>query len=156
MPFPIYFLKSNIIYIIQYIKLRVKSNAILKNEFLVKSRGTILYKGGARLLYEDFLRNRISTLRMQKGVSARDMSLSIGQNGNFINSIESGKSLPSIPSFFYICEYFEISPKQFFDEEEAAPGLLNDLIRELKKLDETQLESLMPLVKSLAQAGKKK
>lgn len=107
-------------------------------------------------MYEDFLRNRLATLRIQKGVSARDMSLSIGQNVNFINYIESGKSLPSIPSFFYICEYFEITPKQFFDTEEAAPGLLNELIAELKKLDESQLESLLPLVKSLNQADKRK
>ena len=43
--------------------------------------------------------------RTQKGVSARDMSLSLGQANNYINNIENKKSLPAMQSFFYICEY---------------------------------------------------
>lgn len=104
-------------------------------------------------MYEKFLRDRLTSLRVQRGVSAREMSLSIGQNENFINSIETGKTFPSYPSFLYICDYFEITPKQFFDTEEAAPGLLNELMEELKKLDESQLQSLLPLVKSLTSAS---
>ena len=38
----------------------------------------------------DFIKYRIASLRNQKGVSARDMSLSIGQNENYINRIETG------------------------------------------------------------------
>lgn len=36
---------------------------------------------------------RLTQLRMNKGVSARDMSLSIGQSPNYINGIESGKTI---------------------------------------------------------------
>lgn len=35
---------------------------------------------------EKFIKDRIVQLRTQKGVSARDMSLSIGQNKNYINN----------------------------------------------------------------------
>ena len=38
---------------------------------------------------------RLARLREKKGVSARDMSLSIGQNPGYINNIETGKSKPS-------------------------------------------------------------
>ena len=38
---------------------------------------------------------RLIDLRMNKGVSARDMSLSIGQSQSYINNIENGKALPS-------------------------------------------------------------
>ena len=55
--------------------------------------------------YEEFLPQRLTQLRMQKNVSARDMSLSLGQANNYINSIENRKALPSMQSFFYICEY---------------------------------------------------
>lgn len=103
----------------------------------------------------DFIRRRITELRIQKGVSARDMSLSLGQSEAYINKIENGVTHPSIAGLSNIIEYFEITPKQFFDTEEAAPGLLNDLIAELKKLDKSQLESLLPLVKSLNRADKK-
>lgn len=56
-------------------------------------------------MYEDEFPLRLAQLRQQKGVSARDMSLSIGQNAGYINNIESGKALPSMSNFFYICEY---------------------------------------------------
>ena len=56
---------------------------------------------------------RLSNLREQKGVSARDMSISLGQNLGYINNIENGKSLPSMSMFFYICEYLDISEKDF-------------------------------------------
>lgn len=36
---------------------------------------------------------RLVQLRMAKGVSARDMSLSLGQNPGYINSIENNKTL---------------------------------------------------------------
>lgn len=56
---------------------------------------------------------RLCKLRCRKGVSARDMSLSLGQNASYINRIENGAALPSMTAFFYICEYLEISPRDF-------------------------------------------
>lgn len=53
-------------------------------------------------MYEELFPNRLSQLRNQKNVSARDMSLSIGQNPGYINNIETGKALPSMASFFFI------------------------------------------------------
>ena len=47
-------------------------------------------------MYEDFVPERLAKLRTQKGVSARDMSLSLGQANNYINNIENKKSLPAI------------------------------------------------------------
>ena len=43
-------------------------------------------------MYEDFLPERLARLRTQKGVSARDMSLSLGQANNYINNIENKKA----------------------------------------------------------------
>lgn len=53
-------------------------------------------------MYEEEFPIRLAKLRNQKGTSARDMSLSIGQNAGYINNIETGKALPSISSFFYM------------------------------------------------------
>ena len=47
---------------------------------------------------------RLVDLRLKKGVSARDMSLSLGQSAGYINNIESGVNYPSMTVFFYICE----------------------------------------------------
>lgn len=61
---------------------------------------------------ETFIK-RLVELRMGKGVSARDMSLSLGQSAGYINNIESGVNYPSMAVFFYICDYFGITPKEF-------------------------------------------
>ena len=100
-------------------------------------------------MYEDEFPLRLAQLRNKKGVSARDMSLSIGQNPGYINNIESGKAMPSMACFFYICEYLNISPKDFFDFESKTPEKLNDLISDLKKLDEEQLDNIASIVKGL-------
>lgn len=100
-------------------------------------------------MYEKDFALRLSKLRQQKQVSARDMSLSIGQNPGYINNIETGKMKPSLAGFFYICEYLNISAKDFFDDENKYPSKLNNLIENLKKLDEKQLDNLSEIVKAM-------
>ena len=101
-------------------------------------------------MYEDDFPLRLAQLRNKKGVSARDMSLSIGQNHAYINNIESGKALPSMAIFFYICEYLNITPAEFFDLDSKNPEKLQSLIEDLKKLDDKQLNSIAEIVKGLA------
>ena len=93
-------------------------------------------------MYEKFTQNRIAQLRMQKDVSARDMSLSLGQNNSYINQIENRRALPSLQGLFYICEYFGITPQQFFDEGDTFPVQLAELVEELKKLDASTLSHI--------------
>lgn len=100
-------------------------------------------------MYEEFTQNRIAQLRMQKGVSARDMSLSLGQNTSYINQIENRKALPSLPGLFYICEYFGVSPQQFFDVGNACPVQLAELVEDMKKLDPAMLGHISAIVKEL-------
>lgn len=92
---------------------------------------------------------RLAKLRENKGVSARDMSLSMGQNPGYINNIESGKSLPSLPGFFYICEYLGISPMEFFDAENSNPTKSKELLDAAKSLSSEQLEHLIAIAKGL-------
>jgi len=92
---------------------------------------------------------RLATLRTKKGVSARDMSLSIGQNPGYINNIESGKSSPSLAGIFYICEYLGITPSEFFDIDVENPEKLKGIIEDLKKLNDKQLDTIATLVKDL-------
>ena len=66
---------------------------------------------------KELFAQRLTELRINKGVSARDMSLSIGQSAGYINNIENGVNLPSMTVFFYICEYLGIEPKDFFDTD---------------------------------------
>ena len=101
------------------------------------------------VVYEEVFALRLSKLRNQKGVSARDMSLSIGQNQNYINNIESGRSLPSLTGFFYICEYLGITPSEFFDLDSSDPVALRGLTEKLKRLPPEYLGHIEAIVDGL-------
>lgn len=77
------------------------------------------------------------------------MSLSLGQANNYINSIENGKSLPSMRTFFYICEYLGITPEEFFATDTKDPVRLRELVDEIKKLDESAMESLLVIARQM-------
>ncbi|MBR1391905.1 MAG: helix-turn-helix transcriptional regulator [Lachnospiraceae bacterium] len=107
-------------------------------------------------MYEEMFPTRLSQLRSQKGVSARDMSLSIGQNPGYINNIETGKALPSMSSFFFICEYLGITPLEFFDTDVKVPEEFRDILINLKKLNCRQLQSIAVIVDELAKGHARK
>lgn len=94
---------------------------------------------------------RLARLRIDKNVSARDMSLSLGQNVNYINGIENGRAYPSMEALFNICEYLGIAPKEFFDDEVQEPERLRGLIADLRKLDSDQLAVVSAVVNGLLQ-----
>lgn len=101
-------------------------------------------------MYENEFSKRLYNLRVEKGVSARDMSLSIGQNAGYINNIENGKNLPSMRLFFYICEYLDITPCDFFDFSLQNPKETSTILCNLKKLNSKQLENIDFLINELA------
>lgn len=92
---------------------------------------------------------RITQLRMQAGVSARDMSLSLGQNPGYINNIETGKTRPSLTGILYICEYFGISPSEFFDLTAEAPQELSQTVMLLKRLNRKQLSHISSIIQDI-------
>lgn len=97
----------------------------------------------------EFVRERITQLRLQKGVSEYKMSYDLGHSRGYINNISSGKTLPSMSEFFAICEYFSITPIDFFNKEIINPRLLNDTVLCLEKLSEDDLKLINATVKRL-------
>lgn len=100
--------------------------------------------------YIEWFYNRLTQLRIQKGVSARDMSLSLGQSESYINKIENRRTLPSFTGFLYICEYFGITPQEFFAHQQA-PQKARELLEALEKLTPVQTEHILQLVRDLAE-----
>ena len=97
---------------------------------------------------KDFYK-RLYDLRNKKGISARDMSLSIGQNAGYINNIENGNNLPSMRMFFYICDYLEITPMEFFDYNAKNPSKIDNVVQDIKQLNDEQLDNIDFLIKEL-------
>ena len=88
---------------------------------------------------EEFIRNRITELRLKKGVSEYQMSMELGQNRSYIQAISSGRSMPSMKQFLNICEYFEITPLQFFDAQENNPQLIKKALDGMRKMSDDDL-----------------
>ena len=92
---------------------------------------------------------RLAELRTKKNVSAREMSLAIGQNQGYINHIETGQGTPSLAGIFYICEYLGITPHEFFDLGIKNPVRINEINKYLRRMSDSQLEMIESLVKNI-------
>ena len=97
-------------------------------------------------MYEDYIRERITQLRLKKGVSEYQMSYDLGHSRGYIYNISSGKALPPLKEFIAICEYFGITPQQFFDASTHNPELIQKAVEGMKKLDESDLLMLLGLI----------
>ncbi|MGN0565953.1 MAG: helix-turn-helix domain-containing protein [Candidatus Limousia pullorum] len=97
---------------------------------------------------EEFIK-RLTELRMNKGVSARDMSLSLGQSPGYINNIENGVNLPSMSLFFYICDYFGITPLEFFDMDNSDPAKIREIAEASKGLTSEQLIHVIAIINDI-------
>ncbi len=98
---------------------------------------------------QDAFIKRLVELRQNQNVSARDMSLSLGQSAGYINNIENGKNYPSLLMFFYMCEFLEITPEEFFRVDVTNPPKLRALTHEAQRLTGEQLDHLIALAKEM-------
>lgn len=97
-------------------------------------------------MLEEFVKDRITQLRIQKGVSEYQMSYDLGHSRGYVYNISSGKALPPLKEFFAICEYFNITPQQFFDTSSPNPELIQKALDGIKKLSEDDLLILLTII----------
>lgn len=101
------------------------------------------------MISDTFIRNRITELRLIKGVSEYKMSYDLGHSKSYIQSISSGRAMPSLSEFLYICDYFGISPKDFFDEQKTYSPIYEDFCKTAASLDDATLRMLLPIMEQL-------
>lgn len=95
---------------------------------------------------ERFIRERITQLRLRKGVSEYQMSYDLGHSRGYIYNISAGKAMPPMKEFLAICDYFELTPQEFFDESTRTPELIQKGIAGMKQLREEDLLLLLSLI----------
>jgi len=101
--------------------------------------------------YEPFVRDRITQLRLRKGISEYQLSYDLGHSRSYIYNITSGKSLPPLSELFAICEYFDISPSEFFDDKLANPELIHKAVEGLINLDDSDVLMILNFINRLKQ-----
>ncbi|MBE6948976.1 MAG: helix-turn-helix transcriptional regulator [Ruminococcaceae bacterium] len=98
---------------------------------------------------ENYIRERITQLRLKKGVSEYQMSYDLGHSRGYVYNISSGKALPPMKEFLAICDYFEMTPQQFFDEGTQNPELIQKAVEGMKRLDESDILMLLGIINRL-------
>ena len=101
------------------------------------------------LFLEEKFAEILTRQRSIKSVSAREMSLEIGQSESYISNIENGYGMPSLSVFFYICQYLDITPKDFFDTEAKDPSKAAELFEKIKTLKPEQLDVIESVINSM-------
>ncbi len=91
---------------------------------------------------EQFIRERLTELRLHKDVSEYQMSLDIGKSQGYIHKIASGKSLPSMKEFLNICEYLDVLPQDFFADGNIDP-VLCEINSKAARLNEKDREFIL-------------
>ena len=107
-------------------------------------------EGGRCVEYLVFVRERITELRLAKGIkSERELSRRLGKNELYIQHITSGKQNVGLTSFFDICAFFDITPQEFFDPDLHNPGLVKETMKEIEKLPDDDIRQLKELARKL-------
>lgn len=97
----------------------------------------------------NYIREKITDLRLQKGVSEHRMSLDLGHARSYIHGIVSGKVLPSMTEFLYICDYLGVTPAQFFSTEEQVTLEMAEIIKECSRFTREDQQFILSLLKKL-------
>lgn len=92
---------------------------------------------------------RIAALRMNKNISSRQLSKELGQCVSYINKIENGLAMPSMEMMFKICEYFNITPSDFFAEGANNPTEYKELSQVYGSLNKDNAELLLTIANKL-------
>lgn len=102
----------------------------------------------AEAVRKSFLAERITKLRLRRGISEAKMSTDLGRGRGYINRITSGRGFPGYPEFLSICRYFGMSPEDFFCAEDISDGD-RTLFRKLKRLTGQEQDMLEEVIDRL-------
>lgn len=105
---------------------------------------------------KNFIKDRIAALITQHQISEKKVSRELGCSAGYIQSLTSGNSLPSFDMFFKICDYFEVTPAEFFDEDFSDPEQLHRLKEYSRRLQPEQTEAVLNIMQMLTAAGDQK
>lgn len=99
---------------------------------------------------QEYVSKRITSLRKQMGVSEYRMSYDLGRSRSYVNNISSGKAMPSMAEFFAICDYFNITPQEFFNERRPQPVLLQKVCREMERMSVEDQRRVLDMAERLS------
>ncbi len=92
---------------------------------------------------------RLQQLRLEKGVDQKTMSQALGFTKNYIFNIEADYAYPTMPHFFAICEYLDITPAAFLQIEPETTGKEDDLLDAVKGFSNEEMDRVIAFAKGI-------
>ena len=100
---------------------------------------------------EKFFADRLRSLRNERNISAREMSLALGQNETYINKLENNQRSISMQMFFNLCDFLKITPSDFFNDNIQNTTIdCETLAKKFKRLSPEQALHVNFLLEELA------
>ncbi len=100
--------------------------------------------------------NNVKQLRNLKGLSQKEVSMSVGMPQGQYSRIENGKVMPTIPTLEKIAEVFEVSIVEFFTSNNEEDAVNLPLLEKIKIIDTLQADEKEALLKLIDMAVSKK
>ena len=97
----------------------------------------------------EFVRKRITELRLRKNVSEYQMSYDLGKSRSFVYNISSGRSVPPLKELFAIIDYFGMSVAEFFNEQTQHSDLELKILGMFGALNEVDVDALLWVVERI-------
>ena len=99
----------------------------------------------------DFVRKRITELRMLNGKSEYQLSYDMGHSKNYIHNLVAGHFQPSVTELLYLIDLLGVTRRDFFDEdaEYRNPVLAKEIMDAIKDMDEEDLQAVLAVVRRL-------
>lgn len=94
-----------------------------------------------------FVADRITRIRIEHNISEYQLSLDLGFSKGYIQAISSGNIMPSMAALYKICDYFEITPAQFFAGSTSDSKLFEDLTNAIREMSVEEQYSLYHFLK---------
>ena len=103
---------------------------------------------GQPLMDRSSFGSRLYELRVSAGLSASELSSSLGQNPHYIYDLEHGHAYPSLPVFLELCEALSIEPADFFDPDMEEPVLYRRILSCARNLSSRHIKALTEYIKN--------
>lgn len=95
------------------------------------------------------LGERMAKIRLEKGESARSVSLTLGKSVNYIVQAENGVMLPPLDVLEEFCEYFGVPLAVLVDPNFKCPERYMLMSKELDTLSEEDFNNLLSIARAL-------
>ena len=68
------------------------------------------------------MKNRVSELRMDRGLTQGELGEALGVSRQTVNSVENGRYLPSLPLAFALGRFFDLPIEKLLEPDEEDVG----------------------------------